>query len=93
MKTQTRTTTKKVARPIKTAKPAAKKGKHFSATDIAMDKAAAIAAKELKGCKTPEDIARWYSKHFLTAGYKRLTKVMWAHYKIEHDWKAIRKPI
>jgi len=45
------------------------------------DAAAARAARELPGCRTLADVAGWWKTHYLTAGHKRLGRLLVAQAK------------
>ena len=47
-----------------------------------MDADAVIAAEDLKTCKTAEDVAKWMKKHYMKAGYKRLSRELMKFYKL-----------
>jgi hypothetical protein len=47
-----------------------------------MDKAAAEAAKEIPGLKDPQDVAKWFRKWLMKAGYKRLSKALMQYYGV-----------
>lgn len=53
----------------------------------AMDQAAHKAAGELDELTTAKDVASWYAKWVMAAGYKRLSKTLLAHFelKLEKD--------
>lgn len=60
----------------------AKEPKEKSEIAIEMDAAAKLAAEELKKLKTAEEVAAWMKRHYMKAGYKRLSRELMAHFKV-----------
>ncbi len=52
----------------------AKEVKEKSEIAVEMDAAGKLAAEELKEIKTAEEVAAWMKRHYLKAGYKRLSR-------------------
>ncbi len=48
-----------------------------------MNAAAEQAALELESLRTALDVAEWFSRWTMSAGYKRLSRKLLAHYKLK----------
>ncbi len=59
---------------------------------IAADAAAAEAAKQLPTLKTAKQLAEWWHDHLMTAGHKRLHRVVTKHYGLSSFSKKAAKP-
>ena len=50
-----------------------------------MDRAAELAAKEIKKTWTAMQISVWYRKWYMSAGYKRLTHILWKVFPVKEE--------
>lgn len=47
-----------------------------------MDAAGKVAAEELKKIKTAEEVAAWMKRHYMKAGYKRLSRELMKFFEV-----------
>ena len=59
-----------------------KEVKEKSEIAMEMDAAGKLAAEELKKIKTAEEVAAWMKRHYMKAGYKRLSRELMAFFKV-----------
>lgn len=45
-----------------------------------MDDSAQEAFRELPELKSPQDVARWFRRHYLKAGYRRLSQKLMSYF-------------